>query len=620
MSQIKQEIALNFIPLKSQVFSFFVYRRAIKQNEERWNEDIRRYKLPKLDDRDEYEDYWVSFSDFEKAEEFHVKQNDNIYLTQWYLAEQLKARAKEKSINFLENKSHFNRLKVNFTIEKYAEGKRVIWLEPYYLKTKIQFGFLIGFKFILNDGEPFNKKIQQYSFSIDNDGKSNKNYHIDIIHYINEFMKGSLVKLNPLSSSISLSDKLTTIESGLLSSKKYQFQGDQISNSQFTGIMKYGPYQEINNKINYIFLFREEEKPFVIELMKALNGDKYHTFKGLNKFGLNKIDTNQNFEAIRVTSFTSEEIENAFSKIKQKENSIIISVFPEKEEEFYYALKNKSLKEDILLQVIHSETIFNEYVFKWSVSSIALQIFSKLGGTPWLVKSEEESTLMIGIGNSISINAETKEIERFFAYSVLVESTGKFVSINALANENDRDEYLKKIAQSISEIVTKNKEYRKIVFHLPQKIKSKEIDTIKTVIQQSSEIEITLIRINDGSKFFGFNKKQNSLIPFESTFAQISNNEFLLWTEGLNFHSTKAIKRYAHPLYIHFLYSTSSTIRHEIYLQEILNLSGANFRSFNAKALPVSLFYPKLISNFNKNFSDFNLEQIISNNSKPWFL
>ncbi len=619
MPQIRQEIALNFIPLLDKIPPFLVYRRIAENEETKFDENIHKYNLP-VNDSGKYQSYWVSLSHFDNADEFEANQDDNIYLTQWYLSELLKSRAKEESLTFMENESRFNHLKVNFITERFDEGKRIVWLEPYYLKTKSQFGFLIGFRFFLNEGEPFNKKIQQYSFSIDNDGKSNKNYHIDVIHYINKFMKDSLIKLNPIFSSISLSDKLTTIKSGLLSPKKYQFKGGQISNSQFTGIMKYGPYQEVDKTINYIFLFREIEKPFVIELMKALNGDKYHTFKGLDKFGLNKIKTSQNFQAIRVISFTSEEIEKAFSQIEQKENSIIISVFPEKEEEFYYALKNKSLREDILLQVIHSETIFNEYVFKWSVSSIALQIFSKLGGTPWLVRSEEENTLMIGIGNSISINAETKEIERFYAYSVLVESTGKFVSINALANQNNRKEYLNEIAQSISELVAKNKNYKKIVFHLPQKIKGEEIKAIKNVIQQNSDIEITLIRINDGSRFFGFNKQQNSLIPFESTFASISDNEFLLWTEGLNFHSSKATKRYAHPLYIHFLYSTSSGIRHETYLQEILNLSGANFRGFNAKALPVSLFYPKLISDFNKNFSEFNLDQIVSNNSKPWFL
>src|SRR5690554_5430724 len=186
MTNIRQTIALNFIPLLNKVPSFLVHRRLVENEETKFDENIHRYNLPEKRGSDEYQSYWVSFSHFENAEEFEVNQNDNIYLTQWYLAKLLKKRANEESITFLKNEGRFNRLRINFITEEFDEGKRVIWLEPYYLKTKSQFGFLIGFRFLLNDSELFNKRIQQYSFSIDNDGKSNKNYHIDVIHYINK--------------------------------------------------------------------------------------------------------------------------------------------------------------------------------------------------------------------------------------------------------------------------------------------------------------------------------------------------------------------------------------------------------------------------------------------------
>ena len=193
MPQIRQEIALNFIPLLDKIPPFLIYRRLVENEETKFDEKIHKYNLPE-NDSGQYQGYWVSLSHFENADKFEVNQNDNIYLTQWYLSELLKNRAKEESLTFMENESRFNHLKVSFITERFDEGKRIVWLEPYYLKTKNQFGFLIGFRFFLNEGEPFNKKIQQYSFSIDNDGKSNKNYHIDGIHYINKFMKDSLVK------------------------------------------------------------------------------------------------------------------------------------------------------------------------------------------------------------------------------------------------------------------------------------------------------------------------------------------------------------------------------------------------------------------------------------------
>lgn len=623
MSEIKQNIVLNFLPLNEQDFSFTVYRRLVEHQEKKWSDNIRRYNLPRNQGESEnFTSYWVSFSQFENSELFTIEANTNNYLTEWYIHFLLHQRINEQqSIKQYNHKSSFNELRTYFEIERFPEGTRTVWLEPYFLKKKHKFGFLIGFRFFLNDNQPFNKRVQQLSFSLDNDGRSNKNYHIDIYRYLKEFIGILNNSINPLANSISISQSFEPIESDLLATKIYEFAYGKTSNSQFNGIMSYGPFQQVNNDLQYVFLFREAEKSLVIELMNALNGDRYYTFKGLEKFKLPRITPKENLTAIRITDFSDAEIEKAVSKIPTQENRIVISVFPKNEERFYYSLKNRCLKDNILLQVIHNETIKNEYIFKWSVSSIGLQIFSKLGGTPWLVKSSNQKTLMIGIGHSQSRKPNTTQIQRFYAYSVLVESTGKFVSIKPLANHSDKSEYLNEIANNVGALIEENQSYSKIVFHLPYKIKQEEIDIIKNVIQQKNNaVEVILIRINDTSKFLVFNTLQNSLAPYESTFAKLSFNEFLLWTEGLNFHSPNANKRYAHPLLIEFLYPRGNEVNHSEHLQEILNLSGANFRGFNAKALPVSLFYPKLISDFNKNFNDFDLEQVITDNNKPWFL
>lgn len=623
MTEIKQNIVLNFLPLNEQEFSFTVFRRKVKHQEKKWDNNVKSYKLPQnQDDTDNYVSYWVSFNEFENSEPFTVKASTNIYLSEWYIHFLLHQKlSAQQSVTQYNHRSVFNELRTYFEIERYSEGVKTIWLEPFHLKKNQKFGFLIGFRFFLNKNQQFNKRVQQLSFSLDNDGRSNKNFHIDIFNYLKRLIGTLNTHLNPIANNISISNSFEPIESDLLATKIYEFGSGKTSNSQFNGIMSNGPFQHVSNNVQYVFLFREVEKSLMIELMKALNGDKYNTFKGLEKFKLPRITPKVNLIAIRISSFNDEEIERAITEIPKQGNRIVISVFPRSEERFYYTLKNRCLKDNILLQVIHNETILNEYIFKWSVSSIGLQIFSKLGGTPWLVKSTQQKTLMIGVGHSQSRDPETNQIQRFYAYSVLVESTGKFVSIKPLANHSDKSEYLNEIANSVGALIEENQAYSKIVFHLPFKIKKEEIDIIESAIRnRDAAVEVTLIRINDTSKFLGFNTLQNSLAPYESTFAALSFHEFLVWTEGLNFHSPNANKRYAHPLFIEFLYPKGNEVNHSEHLQEILNLSGANFRGFNAKALPVSLFYPKLISEFNKNFNDFDLEQVITDNNKPWFL
>lgn len=428
MSEIKQNIVLNFLPLNEQKFSFTIYRRLVKHQEKKWADNIIRYNLPRNQGESEnFTSYWVSFNQFENSESFTIEANTNNYLTEWYIHSLLHQKINEQqSIKQYNHRSDFNELRTYFEIERYNEGIRSIWLEPYFLKKNHKFGFLIGFRFFLNKNQPFNKRVQQLSFSFDNDGRSNKNFHIDSFKYFKEFIGRLNNSINPIADNISISQSFEPVESDLLATKIYEFAYGKTSNSQFNGIMSNGPFQQVNNNLQYVFLFREAEKSLMIELMKALNGDKYTTFKGLEKFKLPRITPKENLTAIRIADFSDEEIEKAVAEIPTQGNRIVISVFPRNEERFYYSLKNRCLKDNILLQVIHNETILNEYIFKWSVSSIGLQIFSKLGGTPWLVKSTQQKTLMIGIGHSQSRNPDTNQIQRFYAYSVLVESTGKF--------------------------------------------------------------------------------------------------------------------------------------------------------------------------------------------------
>lgn len=175
MSEIKQNIVLNFLPLNEQEFSFTVYRRLVEHQEKKWSDNIRRYNLPRNQGESEnFTSYWVSFSQFENSETFTIEANTNNYLTEWYIHSLLHQKINEQqSIKQYNHRSDFNELRTYFEIERYNEGIRSIWLEPYFLKKNHKFGYLIGFRFFLNKNQPFNKRVQQLSFSLDNDGKSN---------------------------------------------------------------------------------------------------------------------------------------------------------------------------------------------------------------------------------------------------------------------------------------------------------------------------------------------------------------------------------------------------------------------------------------------------------------
>ena len=614
------EIALNFLPLTNNKFSFDVFKREVLANEKKCDDNIRQYKLPNNSNNREYEKFWVSFNQFPDSEKITINAFANVELTKWYLFLLLKNKLEDTKIEFELSDKYFSPFRIHIITEKiHGKGKNSIWMEPYYLKAKKEFGFLGDFKFIKDPNIPFDKVIQKLSLSLDENYQTNKNFYIEKYRYINDFLIKQFTKIKELSYDLTISTEFEPITFERLSTKNYLFNGNETSNSQFNGLMENGAYHEIinNNQLQYIYIFKENDKQYANNLIKALNGKEYGTFKGLNKLGL-PLQAKDNTKAITINNY--DDFKEILEKNLPPENDfIIISIFPSKEEKFYYELKNYCLNKNIPLQAVHIETIAYENKLKWSVSGIALQMFTKLGGVPWIVKTQNSNCLIIGIGQSIERTEQS--ISRFFAYSVFLEASGKFLKIETLADAKIKDDFLNAVAVNVKRIINENKNYQRIIFHVPEKIKNETVKKIEDILRESqTNVELYILRINDDSKFFGYDLNNNSMIPYESSYIQLSDNEYLVWTEGLNYHNPKPLKRYGNPLYIQFFYPNNKNYDKKILLHDILNLSGANYRGFNAKALPVSLYYPKLISNFYKHFKEINLDQISIGSDKLWFI
>jgi len=90
----------------------------------------------------------------------------------------------------------------------------------------------------------------------------------------------------------------------------------------------------------------------------------------------------------------------------------------------------------------------------------------------------------------------------------------------------------------------------------------------------------------------------------------------------LQYHNPTVKRRIAKPMHIEFTYPVGGLDREEEagFLQDAVNLSGANWRGFNAKSLPVSVYYAKLISDYIGHFDQLGLGELDVENLPPWFL
>lgn len=617
------KIKLNFLALSNSDFSFRIFCKEYDRIEEK-EDNTFVHRLP--NENDEYQYYLISFFEKEGFTEKNVNTFDNNHLTKRFIFSKWSTFAQNLKYPFEIYDKGFNQ-ELLIKIHSTRMGTECINLIPYFLKSIKKFGFLIDFRFKKNPEEPFNAEMQKLSLSLDNNGRSNKNYYSDkynkICNIIPNILETYFIKNEQ--EEIKLLNEFISLESERLAIKNYLLANNNISNSQFMGIKEYGPYKEIDEKINFLFVFEDKLRIFANDIFNGFIGTlSPGTFPGFKRM-FNLDFSKDNVTKIPFHSNSIEEIDKAIEIISNEANNKSIVVFIEsrnKEDDLtsqnYYYFKYQLTKRKIPLQVISYQNLGAANKLKWSISNLALQIFSKLGGIPWIVKSQNKS-LILGIGSAHKI--EDGDVKKYFAYTVCLDATGLYKKIEILSSNNEEINYLIELKNNLVSLLNSEDftSYKKCALHIPFKIKKKEIQAITDAINEVDQKEFVVIKVNTENKFFGF-APNNTMVPYESSFVKLEKYQFLVWFEGLQYGKELVNKRTANPVHIQFLRMPDAT-NYKDYLQDIINLSGANWRGFNSKAIPVSIYYSKIIADYTsyfKSYDGFKSSEI--SNIKPWFL
>lgn len=629
-------IKLNFLAVNPLDFKYVVYCRIKNEGDEK-EEGVYLYDLPEKETGVK-QACLVSLTpkiDFQRR---IISSLDSKGLTKRYIVQKLlESLSNNQSIfpyNYIQT---FTEERIEFVIGSEVKGNKVVFLTPYFLAEQNVFGFLIDYKFALAQGQTFDKEVQRLSLSLDRNYRSNKNYYSEkyqVIHWFLSRIHPIIQFLQLDNSQLQIASRLTEVRSLLLNKKEYIFKNNYISTSQFQGIKNYGPYSGVNEEVLFVFIFEDRFRSFANDVFLSLAGKSNPgTFPGFKQmfqidFGIH------NVHQIKINRADSQELSIVVSTMKalkdENENRKVIALYIEDHNigdntssSSYYFLKYHFIEQNIPLQVINFRKLGEKNALKWSTSNLALAIFSKLGGIPWIVKPSNNDCLILGIGSSHKKDPLTKKITKYFAYTVCLDSSGLYRRLAILANENNHDSYIQNLEKSLVSLLQseKFKQYKTCVLHLPFKIKYREIEALSAAINKIKEMQFVAIKINLDNKFFGYSE-HNTLVPYESSYIKLSKAEYLVWFEGLQYGKEVVDKRLGNPVHIQFLnLSNQPSIDERNFLQDVINLSGANWRGFNAKSIPISIYYSQLISEYSKAFEEINEENKLSlSNEKPWFL
>ena len=633
-------VALNLFPTSTDDFTFTIYRIPFEAGRRLsvGDEQAVRRNLPTNGKR---ENYWTLFQPTDGASPFTCDSFDNIYAT---TAAMMSALIESCTKNLGENeftiREGFDR-RVEVVLKNHPEGSQVISLESYFLRSRGKFGFLANFRFRPVMEHRGTRRSQQLSLSLDSQGRSNSNYYADNFSHLRSFVSRVHHRIFPLilpgGAELGVETRLIETDTSQLERKTYIVGSGQESRSQFNGVKNSGPLKPTSEETHLYFLYRPEDRLLSHDLFRALQGTTFPTFPGMEAM-FSFPTSYDRLGGIPISDFTPTEIDKARDQVMavaEDHNVVPVVLTPfsrhdsPSDNAAYWHLKHSFLAKNLPMQVVSTNLIADRNALKWATSNIGLQIFAKAGGTPWKVRPRKERSLIVGIGQAHRWVGG--RIERYYAYTVLTDSSGVFVEVRLLGEGQDEDRYIRSFTSNLEEVVHHYApRFSSFVIHTPFRLRIREMESVARVLNNQQlasdpddEGEFVAMKFNDRSPFFGYSIQHNSRIPFESTLLPLSRQEYLVWFEGLQYGRQTVGGMVGGPLHAAFLYPTSDELspgQKRAHLQDALNLSGANWRGFNAKALPVSVYYAQLVAGYLKEFETHGLASIDVNTLTPWFL
>ena len=631
------KVSINLFPLASNEFKIPIYCLPYTDVRPDFGENEATMRNLNIDG--EYKPYWTFFKKVPRSFEFTCQPFDNVYVTIDILRMSLIQSCKDQLESDQFKIVGKFRKSVEIVQHMHVEGSEVVILEPYFLRSQNIFGFLVDFRFHPDEDHRGTRKALQLSLSLDRHGQQNLSYYADRYSQIVTYLNGLHEQIFPLKlpgeQTLATESRLVAITPSILEMKKYVVGSEVESKSQFMGVKQSGPFRQIDSlqDTQLYFLYRQEDRTLSHDLFRALRGDTFGTFPGMQdmfKFPLSK----DNVKGVALQDFSISEINKIRDSVAIHTNSrrivpVVLTPFSRHDQPesnaHYWHLKHAFLSCGLPIQVVATETVSNKNILKWATASIGLQIFAKAGGTPWKVQPRIERCLIVGIGQAHRKIDE--HFERYFAYSVLTNSSGEFKEVRVLGDERDENKYLEAFGTNLSQIFNDySSQFTNFVVHSTFAIRRNELDQISAALHEQkgrSDVgEFVSLKFNDRNRFFGFSANHNSRVPYESTVISLSHNEFLIWFEGLQFGDKTLRKMVGNPMHVKFTYPLKelSDQQRRAHLQDAINLSGSNWRGFNAKSLPVSVYYAQLIAKYLKEFDTHRLPELDVNILTPWFL
>jgi hypothetical protein len=287
------------------------------------------------------------------------------------------------------------------------------------------------------------------------------------------------------------------------------------------------------------------------------------------------------------------------------------------EENPYLVTKALLLKLGVPVQEVTLETMTLPPVqLAYSMNNISLACYAKLGGVPWLLKSQPTVAreLVIGLGSHEVQSSRFGANERLVGITTVFSADGSYLLDNK-TTVVPYAEYAEALLEKLREAVTtvsreqnwKASDTVRLIFHAVKPFRDEEVETIARVVADLGHADAQFAflqfaedhpyRIFDEAQdgaFYKGGSKKGVFAPPRGLALALTEDEALVAFVG-----AKEVKKPAdgtpQPALVRL--HRHSTFRDMTYLtRQAFNFSGHSWRSFFPARLPITIIYSELIA------------------------
>ncbi|MFC4914083.1 argonaute/piwi family protein [Actinomadura gamaensis] len=438
---------------------------------------------------------------------------------------------------------------------------------------------------------------------------------------------------------------------------------DKTDRNAERGLTKYGPFdsQSFSPRTPRVVVLTPQEyqghvDTFMDQFRRGVPGGKVYPQGFVRKYQLAACDIT--IHAFDAGPRDADSYRNACRDLTRNLGKPDLAiVITSKEQQFlhgdqspYLVAKATLMNQGIVVQEIQIETI-RKGNLDYSLDSIALQCYAKIGGIPFVIAAPQTITheIIIGIGSAHVKPSRFSPPERIVGITTVFNADGSYILSNT-SHETDYEWYPEELLHALRsciEAVKKRNAWRaddaiRLIFHVFKPLKDTEAEAVKRLVKglltEFRAVEFAFVHISethdwalfDTAALGGHKQRMPSgrLVPKGRSVPQrghtvsISASEVLLTVTG-PFDLKVATQGLPRPLLLK-LHRASTFTDIDYLAGQVFRLTALSWRRFYPSGKPITVMYSDLIASLLgqlRHVRNWNADVVSTNfRTSKWFL